>query len=82
MGYEIRNDFYIESLLRALSDRGDSVKDDGEKIRPIHCENSVVASRCISRLQASIYITRLFHLAREWSRNPICKFETREKRAI
>lgn len=35
-----------------------------------------------SRLPASIYITRLFHFGREWSRNPICKFETRERRAI
>lgn len=45
-------------------------------------EDDTVASRRISRLQASIYITRLFHFGRGWSRNPVCKFETRERRAI
>lgn len=49
-----------------------------------HCyeDDTPRASRRISRLQASIYITRLFHFGRGWSRNPICKFGTRERRAI
>ena len=54
-----------------------------EKDSRTHCSaRTIVASHHISRLQASIYITRLFHLGHEWRRNPICKFEAREKRAI